>query len=277
MTTQQELDRLATSRVLDATGEDLGQVGDVYLDDDTGRPEWVTVKTDAQSRQVHFVPLVDAQWVGESIQVPHDKRRIENSPGLPPEESLSVAQEEDLYRYYRIPAQRRREGLGSITESAPGTATGTAAGAAAGTAAAGRTEQERPGAEEEISTIRSEERMRVGTERREAGRVHLRKYVVTTPVERTVPVSHEEVEVEREPITGAETGRGRPLAEGEQEVILHEERPVVETESVPVERVRVRAKKVEGEETVRGELRREEVEIEEERTDTASREREQGT
>lgn len=310
VTTQQELDRLAASHVIDAKGEDVGAVSDVYLDDSTGQPEWVTVKSGVMGRREHFVPLVDATWVGENIQVPLDKQQIKDAPHIAAEENLSVEQEEDLYQYYRIPAQRRGEGLRSTSGSAPGTTTGrttgttagtstgtpmgttagTAAGAAAGETrrrpdiAAGRTgrpgatpgETGRPGvtSEEEISTIRSEEHMRVGTERRESGRVHLRKHVVSTPVERTVPVSHEEVRVEREPITGAESLRGEPLAEGEQEVVLHEERPVVETESVPVERVRVRTERVEGEETVRGEVRREEVEIVEDEIDTTARGRE---
>lgn len=50
---------------------------------------------------------------------------------------------------------------------------------------------------------RSEERMHVGVERRETGRARLRKYVVTEDVEQTVPLRHEEVRIEREPITDA--------------------------------------------------------------------------
>jgi uncharacterized protein (TIGR02271 family) len=54
---------------------------------------------------------------------------------------------------------------------------------------------------------RSEERLHVGTERTEAGRARLRKYVVTENVTQTVPVSHEEVRLEREPITDGNVGR----------------------------------------------------------------------
>ncbi|MFJ5730968.1 YsnF/AvaK domain-containing protein [Streptomyces paradoxus] len=83
---------------------------------------------------------------------------------------------------------------------------------------------------------RSEEEMHVGTERREAGRVRLRKYVVTEEQQRAVPARHEEVRVEREPITDANRGdamAGPDISEAEHEVTLHEEEPVVETRAVP--------------------------------------------
>ena len=77
---------------------------------------------------------------------------------------------------------------------------------------------------------RSEERLHVGTEQVETGRARLRKYIVTENVTQTVPVSHEEVRVEREPITDANRGEamsGGDLTEEEHEVTLHAERPVV--------------------------------------------------
>ncbi len=73
---------------------------------------------------------------------------------------------------------------------------------------------------------RSEEELRVGTEKREAGRARLRKYVVTEQVQKTVPVRREEVRVEREPITDANREQalsGADITEGEHEVVLHEE------------------------------------------------------
>jgi len=76
---------------------------------------------------------------------------------------------------------------------------------------------------------RSEEELRVGTDRQERGRARLRKYVVTEQAQQTVPVRHEEVRVEREPITDAnreEATSGPEISEGEYEVTLHEEVPV---------------------------------------------------
>jgi uncharacterized protein (TIGR02271 family) len=108
----------------------------------------------------------------------------------------------------------------------------------------------------------SEERLNVGVQRREAGRARLRKYVVTENVTQTVPVSREEVRVEREPITDANIGNatsGPAISEEEHEVILHEERPVVEKEAVPVERVRLDTETVTEQRQVSEEVRKEQI------------------
>jgi stress response protein YsnF len=81
------------------------------------------------------------------------------------------------------------------------------------------------------------------------------------PVEQAVHVYHEEYDVERIPITADERITGN-IAEGEQEIILHEERAVLRKEIVPVERVRLKTRRVEEDSTVRDELRRERIEIE---------------
>jgi uncharacterized protein (TIGR02271 family) len=110
---------------------------------------------------------------------------------------------------------------------------------------------------------RSEERVRVGTQNVEAGRARLRKYIVTEDVTQTVPVSHEEVRIEREPITDQNVGQamsGGDLTEEEHEVTLHAERPVVEKETVPVERVRLATETVTSEETVSEQVRKEQIE-----------------
>jgi uncharacterized protein (TIGR02271 family) len=110
---------------------------------------------------------------------------------------------------------------------------------------------------------RSEERLNVGTERQATGRARLRKYVTTENVTQTVPVRREEVRVEREPITDGNAGAamgGPDLSEEEHEVILHEERPVVDKETVPVERVRLDTETVTDEVTVDEEVRKERIE-----------------
>ena len=110
---------------------------------------------------------------------------------------------------------------------------------------------------------RSEEHLRVDTERREAGRARLRKYVVTENVEQPVQVRREEVRLEREPITdeNRDTALAGPdITDDEYEVTLHEERPVVDTEVRPVERVRLGTEAVHEQETVRGEVRKEQIE-----------------
>ena len=120
---------------------------------------------------------------------------------------------------------------------------------------------------------RSEEQVRVGTETREAGRVRLRKYVVTENVTQTVPVSREELRVEREPITDAnrdEALSGDDITEEEHEVVLTEERPVVQKETVPVERVRVGKDTVTEQHEVDETVRKEQVELDESDATTRS-------
>jgi len=131
---------------------------------------------------------------------------------------------------------------------------------------AGTAERERAkGRGADDAMTRSEERMRVSTERREAGRARLRKYVVTEEEEKTVPLRHEEVRIEREPITDANRGTalsGPEISEAEYEVTLHAERPVTEIEAVPVERVRMSTQEVTEQQTVRGTVRKEKIETE---------------
>jgi len=110
---------------------------------------------------------------------------------------------------------------------------------------------------------RSEEQLRVGTEQVQTGTARLRKHIVTENVSHTVPVSHEEVRVQREPITDANRDQamgGSELSEEEHEVTLHAEQPVVTKETVPVERVKLGTETVSGEETVSDSVRKEQIE-----------------
>ena len=114
---------------------------------------------------------------------------------------------------------------------------------------------------------RSEEELRVGTTQRERGRVRLRKYVTTEQVQQTVPVRRERVRVEREPITDANRDAavsGPEISEEEHEVILREEAPVVDKRVVPRERVRLDTDTVTGEERVAEEVRKEQIEVQDE-------------
>ena len=112
---------------------------------------------------------------------------------------------------------------------------------------------------------RSEERLRVGTERVETGRARLRKYVVTDTEHVQVPVSREEVRVEREPITDANRGRrvlpGRRSPRRSTRSRCTPSGRWCETEAVPVERVRLGKETVTDTETVAGEVRKEQIEV----------------
>ena len=94
------------------------------------------------------------------------------------------------------------------------------------------------------------------------GKAKLRKYIVTENVTQTVPVSHEEVRIEREPITEANRDQalaGKDLSEEEHEVVLTEERVVTSKETVPVERVKLGTETVTGEQQVDETIRKEQI------------------
>ena len=266
MINTEHINRLAggNAKVLDSEGNKIGSVGQLYLDDRTEDPNWVTVKTGLFGTSETFVPLSEATSDGDDIRVPYSKDQIKDAPRVDPDGYLSPADEERLYSHYS---------LGGGTYAA-GT-TGTYSDARTGTAGTDRTEKrgavghDTSGPTTDDAMTRSEEQLHVGTERREAGRARLRKYVVTENVTRTVPVSREEVRIEREPITDANRAdalSGPDISEEEHEVTLHEERPVVEKETVPVERVRLGKETVTDQETVTEEVRKEEIETDGTRT-----------
>lgn len=121
---------------------------------------------------------------------------------------------------------------------------------------------------------RSEEHLRVGTEQVETGRAHLRKYVVTEQQSVQVPVSREEVRVEREPITDANRDQaltGGQITEEEHEIVLHADRPVVQTEAVPVERVRLVTETITEDQTVTGEVRKEQIDVDDDTNNRLNR------
>ena len=371
MTTRDEARRMIGYHVLAADDEDIGTVDEVYLDDRTHDPEFVSVKGGLFGMRERLVPLQGSRVAEDRLRVPFDKQMVKDAPNTSSGRNITPQESQDIYRHYGItrgdlPQQNRGpsgQGQGTPgdqmaaggqdttqatqdTQDAPGTpgtapmaAAGGAAGgtAAAGMGAADRTDTDRPahtdtdrpermdadrpermdadrpgrmdtgqagrmdadqagrmdtgqagrmdrpgrmdaagtradmadaGGQDpdEVVVTRSEEQMHVGTERQESDRVHVQKRVESEQVERTVPVSHEEVRVEREPITDADRARG-DIAEDDQEMILHEERPVVWTESVPVERVRISKDEVQDEQTVRGEVRKEQVDVTREHDD----------
>jgi uncharacterized protein (TIGR02271 family) len=193
---------------------------------------------------------------GNDVRVPYDKDLVKNAPSVEKDGHLSPEEEDRLYRHYSLSgASGDTRGTG-YSDTSSGTTTGTTTGReAVGHDTSGPTTDE--------AMTRSEEQLRVGTESREAGRVRLRKFVVSENVSQTVPVSREEVRLEREPITDANRDAamaGPAISEEEHEVILHEERPVVEKEAVPVERVRLDKETVTEQRTVTEEVRKEQIE-----------------
>jgi uncharacterized protein (TIGR02271 family) len=266
MISEQQISQIIGTTAYDADGDKLGKVSEVYLDDETGRPEWATVNTGLFGTKETFVPLAQADLAGDQLRFPYDKAKIKNAPKIDTDGHLSPQEEQELYRYYGL-------GDGTDTTVTDTTTTTGTAGMAGVAGTAGRTDhtgepgvvgRDTSGPTTDNAMTRSEERLNVGTRTEEAGRARLRKYVVTENVTETVPVSREEVRVEREPITDANVGNamdGPAISEEEHEVTLHAERPVVEKEAVPVERVRLDKQTVTEQERVSADVRKEEIEV----------------
>jgi uncharacterized protein (TIGR02271 family) len=257
--TTDQLGSVTSGNVVNASGDKIGGVGQIYLDDASGQPNWVTVKTGLFGTSESFVPLADASISGNDIVVNYDKDTVKNAPRVDPDGHLTPNEEEELYRYYGL------SGGGSYDQGADDRGADYDRGADLGAddrGADGTVGHDTSGPTTDDAMTLSEERVNVGTQRREAGRARLRKYVVTENVTQTVPVSREEVRVEREPITEANRGdaySGPAISEEKHEVVLHEERPVVEKEAVPVERVRLDTETVTDQVTVNEEVRKEEL------------------
>jgi uncharacterized protein (TIGR02271 family) len=255
----------------DAAGEKIGSVQEVYFDDETGRPDWVTVKTGLFGSKETFVPLAGARSDGDALHVAHDKATVKDAPRVDADQHLDVPQEQELFAYYGLDsssAARGRSGAPGVGGERP-TAPVAGDAAAAGGMGMGRDrDMGREGARDMdrdgAGMVRSEEQLRVGTEEHEVGRARLRKVVVTENVTTTVPVSHEEVRVVREPISADDrAARGNRVVEGEQEVTLHAEQPVVRKETVGVERVRLETEKVTEQQEVNADVRKEEIKYDE--------------
>jgi uncharacterized protein (TIGR02271 family) len=250
-TTQEEIAAWKGEKLVGNDEEKLGTIEEIYVDEDTGKPEWLAVRTGMFGGKVSFVPIAEARRHEDHVHVPFSKAQVKDSPNAEADGALSQEEEAQLYRHYGYDYSEHRSDSGL---PAGGTDQGTSR-ETVGHDASGPTTDE--------AMTRSEEELVVGTTSRESGRVRLRKYIVTENVTTTVPVQREEVRIEREPITDANMDDaldGPAISEEEHEVVLHAEEPVVETRAVPKERVRLEKDTITEEQSVGGEVRKERIE-----------------
>src|SRR5919206_5275940 len=83
-------------------GDKIGSIGQVYLDNDTGEPAWVTVKTGLLGSNESFVPLQQAELTNDGVRVPYDKDRVKGAPNIETDKELSEQEEDQLYSYYGL-------------------------------------------------------------------------------------------------------------------------------------------------------------------------------
>ncbi|MCT1724088.1 PRC and DUF2382 domain-containing protein [Kocuria marina] len=277
-----DVNAILSSTAYGSDGDKIGKVEQVFLDDNSGEPTFLTVNTGLFGAKENFVPVKGARQDGDRVVLPYTKDVIKDAPKVDADQHLSPAEEEELYRYYELNYNDDRTAGTDRdrTTAAAGTA-GVAGTAAADRGVADRDVADRDVADrdrdavdqdrrdvaatagDEASVVRHEERLNVGTQEREAGHARLRKYVVTDHETVDVPVEREEVTVERTPINDTNTRVDNgTIGEEEVDVTLHEERPVVQKEAVAVEEVGLNKQTVQETQRVEADVRKEQVDVE---------------
>ncbi|GAA1342521.1 hypothetical protein GCM10009594_16110 [Kocuria palustris] len=244
------IEDLQRSTVIDQDGDKVGKVGQVYLDDATGQPNWVTVNTGLFGGNETFIPLDEATQDGDDLRVPYTKAFIKDAPNLDADSHVDESQEDELYRYYGLQAggtERVRDGRDSRDGAVDGrdaAAAGTA-GTAAGAAGAAHTGDRRDGDRRDNDLRDGDARYRdnaadgpLAGDRREGDL-------------RDGDARH------RDDVAAAGTARG----DDANSVVRHEEEVNVGTERVQTGRARLRKHIVHDTETVTVPVEREEVEI----------------
>lgn len=251
-------------------GEKVGDVGQIYASDTSQEPTWVTVKTGLFGTAESFVPLEGARVEGDNIVVAFDKDTIKHAPRIDDDGSLSPDEEQTLFRHYGL-GQGRRELRDDQSDDVLDRDRSGDDREAPVTGTVGR---DTSGPQTDSAITRSEEQLNVGVRREATGRAVLRKYVVTEHVTQTIAVRREEIRLEREDITDANRGElvgtsdAAPAGLFEDdvyEVTLYKEVPVVQTQVVPVERVRLRKLGVTEHVDVSDELRKEKIDVDDPR------------
>jgi uncharacterized protein (TIGR02271 family) len=300
MLTEQNAREVIGTTAYSTDGDKIGKVGQLFLDDETGRPEFVTVNTGLFGTSETFIPVSDAEFSGDRLTLPFSKDKVKDAPNVDAEGGhLDRSEEERLYQYYsmsygdsgtttgtgRVDSDRVSgtdvtsgtdlgtesrgydfvgDTRGSVDTSGIGTTGTTGTTGTAGTDETFTSQgHDTSGPTTDEAMTRSEESLQVGTTTQETGRVRLRKYVTTEQETHTVPVRKEKAVLEREPITDANVGEatsGPDISEEEHEVVLSEEEVVVDKQVVPKERVRLGKETVTTDQEVTEEVRKERIE-----------------
>mgnify|MGYP002649174526 FL=1 len=282
------LDQLQNSTVFATDGDKIGSVGQVYLDDVTNEPTFVTVKTGLFGARETFVPLQQAQITADGITVPFEKSFVKDAPNVDADGSLTPEEEQRIYEYYSM-EYSAADYDGDVRRDDVRTDAGAAgvAGTAGVAGVADRRDEavvdgdrhdvtdrdrrdvadhDRRDVTDADSVVVKDEHLNVGTERRASGRVRLRKQAYTTTETVEVPVTREEVVVERESVDPNSAEARTAGRDGDVEVTTYEETPVV-NKTVDAEKVSLGKRQVQDTETVTEEVRHEDVKVDGDATD----------
>jgi uncharacterized protein (TIGR02271 family) len=219
-----QLQELQGAPVYDVSGDQIGKIEEIFVDLDSGQPEWIGLGTGFFGTKRVLVPVQGAQADSDGLTVPYEKDHVKGSPDLD-EDQISPETERDLYAYYRL----RDEGV------------------------------ERSQGDDGRAVTRHEEELAVGKQEVETGRVRLHKWVETEPVAMDVDLRQETARVTREPVN--EPAGDAEIGDEAIDVPLRGERAVVQKQTVAKERVGIEKGVETDRETVQDEVRKERVEV----------------
>ena len=270
-------DRFAGYEVYDSSGEKIGKVDDLFVDEND-QPEYIGVKMGFLGTSSTLIPweaVSSTDDEGRAITVVTDKDTAKNGPAFDDDREITPEFEQQVYSYYGLSRSSGSESRGSYGSyySEESTDAGTVGpGMSMGDTETGEfreheltdegVNQSRGDDledEDELRVQRSEEELRAGTREREAGALNVRKRVVSERQQIEVPTRHEEVTVDRVPIEGEASEA--EIGDDEVRVPVTEEEVVVEKRPVAKEEVRIRKDVVEDTEVVEEDVRREEVDV----------------
>ena len=125
MITQDQLRGVVGATAYDRDGDKIGKVGQVYYDDATDQPTWVTVNTGFFGTQESFVPVSGAELTGDRVTLAYDKATVKDAPKIAEDGHLSPQEEQQLYRYYGVDygtgqAAGQAAGRNTAYDDAPG-------------------------------------------------------------------------------------------------------------------------------------------------------------
>jgi sporulation protein YlmC with PRC-barrel domain len=112
MREQAEMMEWRGCEVVDQDGDRVGKLDEIYLDRETGAPEWAIVNTGLFGRKSSFVPLKEALREGEMIRVPYEKEQIKDAPNIDPDGEISAEEEQQVYAHYGLEYSQARSGSG---------------------------------------------------------------------------------------------------------------------------------------------------------------------
>ena len=272
--------------VYDRSGDKIGKVDDLFVDEQD-QPEYIGVKMGFLGTRSTLIPWEIAR-VDENdrrIDVSADKAQAKEGPAFDDDEDITSDYEQRVYSHYGLQREQtngERGGYGEYYgDEADGSSGEVGPGMRMGDTETGEfrehgREQEgvnQPGDdledEDELRVQRSEEELRAGTREREAGKMNVRKRVRTDREQVRVPKKHEEVSVERVPVN--EEGTGAEIGDDEVSVPIVEEEVVTDKRAVVKEELRIRKDVVEDEEVVEEDVRKEEVDVDDQSTTRRNR------